>query len=116
MLLGVIEQMFALSEILASNVRVPTKLLLRYEFVCREARLAQTQHAGPPRKPASQPRELPVPARAGKAAKVTESARACSYFSSKPVEKTCKFWLLTFWLLTLHLRVFLTLFSGFVHF
>ena len=45
---------------------------------------------------------------------VAESARACTYFSSKQVQKTCKFWLLTlwlftFWLLTVYLRVFLTL-------
>ena len=31
---------------------------------------------------------------------VTESARAHSYYSSKQVEKTCFFWLLTVWLLT----------------
>ena len=30
---------------------------------------------------------------------VTESARAHSYFPSKQVQKTCKFWLLKFWLL-----------------
>ena len=52
---------------------------------------------------------------------VTESARACSYFSSQEVQKTYQFWLLTlwlltFWLVTLYLRVFLTLSSGFVHF
>ena len=31
---------------------------------------------------------------------VTESARAHSYILSKQVQKTCKIWLLTFWLLT----------------
>ena len=31
---------------------------------------------------------------------VTESARAHIYILSKQVQKTCQFWLLTFWLLT----------------
>ena len=31
---------------------------------------------------------------------VAESARACSYIFSEEVQKTCQFWLLTFWLLT----------------
>ena len=50
------------------------------------------------------------------AGKVTESARACRYIFSSVVQKSCPFWLLTFWLLILYLRVFLTFFSGFVHF
>ena len=35
---------------------------------------------------------------------VAESARAHSYFFSKQVQKTCQFWLLTFWLLTVPFR------------
>ena len=34
------------------------------------------------------------------AALVTESASAHSYIFSKQLQKTCQFWLLTFWLLT----------------
>ena len=47
---------------------------------------------------------------------VTESARACSYYSGKQVQKTAQFglfWLLTFWLVTVYLMVFLAHFSGF---
>ena len=44
-----------------------------------------------------------------------------SYFFSKEVQKISQFWMLTVWLLTfrllaVYIRVFLTRFSGFVHF
>ena len=47
---------------------------------------------------------------------VTESARGCRNILSSEMQKTCQFWLSTFWLLTVYLRVFLTLLNDFVHF